>query len=504
MAPVYGLAEAGVGLSFPQPGHLPIVDRVQREELSRRGFAAPLAEDGSNAVEFVACGRPLMGYELRVVDEATHELGDREEGHLQFRGPSATRGYYRNEADTRKLFCGDWLETGDLAYMVDGEVYITGRKKDVIIRAGRNIYPTEVEEVIGDLVGVRKGCVAVFGSHDPDAGTERVVVLAETRVTGAEELDELRRRVRSAATDVLETPPDDVVLAPPQTVLKTSSGKIRRAGTKELYEKGQLRSRPRSFWLQLVRLNIASLPTRTRRLTRTLLAWLYALYWWTVAGTSLAVTWVLVILLPRRRWRWAILHHAARFGFWLVRTPLTVEGASNVPRGRAILVANHASYLDGMVLSAAFPGEMLFAAKQEFEDQFFAGTPLRRIDTIFVERFDPRQSLAHTRTLVARAREGRRLMIFAEGTLSPAAGLMGFRLGAFQAAVQADVPIVPIAIRGTRTILRGGSLFPRRGKLTVHAGAPLQPQASDFSAAVQLRDAARQQVLMHCGEPDLA
>ena len=107
------------------------------------------------------------------------------EGPLQFRGPSATTGYYRNPEATKGLFDGEWLNTGDRAYLADGELYITGREKDIIIRGGRNISPYELEEAVGDMPGVRRGCVAVFGSQDAASGTERIVVLAETRESDA-------------------------------------------------------------------------------------------------------------------------------------------------------------------------------------------------------------------------------------------------------------------------------------------------------------------------------
>ena len=97
---------------------------------------------------------------------------------MEFRGPSATAGYFRNETKTRELFHGSWLDSGDRGYMAGGEVYITGRIKDIIIRAGRHIYPQEIEEAIAELPGIRKGCVAVFGVADRTSGTERVVILA--------------------------------------------------------------------------------------------------------------------------------------------------------------------------------------------------------------------------------------------------------------------------------------------------------------------------------------
>ena len=148
MAPVYGLAENSVGLAFPPPGRPPVIDRVDRGLLSVRGIAAPALTDDPRALEIASCGAPLPGHEVRIVDELGFELGERHEGRLEFRGPSATSGYFRNETKTRELFHGSWLDSGDRGYMAGGEVYITGRIKDIIIRAGRHIYPQEIEEAI--------------------------------------------------------------------------------------------------------------------------------------------------------------------------------------------------------------------------------------------------------------------------------------------------------------------------------------------------------------------
>jgi len=196
MAPVYGLAENAVGLAFPPLGRAPIIDRVDRGALARNGNARPAGPNDLNALEFVACGRPLPGHEIRIVG-AMGELGERQEGLLQFRGPSATAGYFANPAKTRQLFDGDWLNSGDLAYIADGDVFITGRSKDIIIRAGRHIYPEEIEAAIGEVDGVRKGCVVAFGTHDPRAGTERLVILAETHETDPAAVSALRQRMRT-------------------------------------------------------------------------------------------------------------------------------------------------------------------------------------------------------------------------------------------------------------------------------------------------------------------
>ena len=145
------------------------------------GDAVPAREGDPAPLKVVGCGRAIPDHELRVVDAAGLELPDRAEGSLQFRGPSATSGYYRNPEATKGLFDGEWVNTGDRAYLSDGMLYLTGREKDIIIRGGRNISPYELEEAVGDIPGVRRGCVAVFGSQDSASGTERIVVLAETR-----------------------------------------------------------------------------------------------------------------------------------------------------------------------------------------------------------------------------------------------------------------------------------------------------------------------------------
>src|SRR5262245_16999675 len=228
MAPVYGLAENSVGLTFPPLGRGLLIERIDREALMLRGRAELAAPDDSNALEIVACGHPLPDNEIRIVDEMGREVGERVEGRLEFRGPSQTSGYFRNPAKSRELFHDGWVNSGDRAYLAGGDVFITGRVKDIIIRAGRNIYPHEVESAVGELPGMRKGGVAVFGTKDEASGTERLVVLAETRETDGAGREALRQRANDVAASILGEPADEIVLVAPRTVPKTSSGKVRR------------------------------------------------------------------------------------------------------------------------------------------------------------------------------------------------------------------------------------------------------------------------------------
>ena len=502
LAPVYGLAESSVGLAFPRPGRGLLAERIDRTELAERSRAVPVAAGHGDAIEVVACGSPLPGHQFRVVDESGREVPERRQGRLQFAGPSATVGYHDNARATRDLFDGDWLETGDLAYIAGGEVYPTGRIKDVIIRGGRNIHPHELEAAIGDLPGIRRGCVAAFAAAGPDR-EERLVVVAESREEDGTARDRLRRGIEAAAVDVAGVAPDDVVLAPPRAVLKTSSGKIRRAATRSRYLEGRLHQSGPAPWRQLLGLGLSAAAARLRAGGRLALGRAYAGYWWAVLVALALAAWPLAIALPRRAWRWRVLRAAARAMLKLTFTRLTVSGGA-VPERGAILVANHCSYLDSLVLVAALPGETAFVAKAELAPQLFAGTLLRRIGTLFVERFDDAGGVGDLDAVVEAARAGRRLAVYPEGTLTRRPGLLDFKLGAFAAAAAAGVPVVPVTLQGTRSVLRGGQWFPRPGGVRVALGSPMFAERDGFDAAIALRDAARAAILAGCGEPDLA
>jgi 1-acyl-sn-glycerol-3-phosphate acyltransferase len=346
--------------------------------------------------------------------------------------------------------------------------------------------------------------VAVFASRDDRTGTERLVVLAETRHSAARERNRLETAIAQASLALLETPPDDIVLVPPRTVPKTSSGKIRRSAARDLYERGALVEPGREPWLQFARLFFEGTKRRLRRGTARVFELAYAGYWWALLTVLGAIVWPAVVLLPVRSWRHAVLRAAARSFLWLARIPLTMQRESPVPGGGVVIVSNHASYLDGLVLRAALDGELSFVAKQELQHQWIAGPFLRRIDTIFVRRSDPRGGVEDTEAIVRAARNGRRLVAMPEGTFTRMPGLLPFRLGAFLTAVEAGVPVVPVTLRGTRMVLRGDQWFPRRGGIVVHVGEPLLADGKGFSAAVRLRDRCRQLILQQSGEPDLA
>ena len=512
MMPVYGLAESSVGLAFPPLNQGVLVDQIQRQSFMLSGKAVPAEDDDPNALRFVACGQALNHHEIRIADDQGNELPERQEGRLQFRGPSATSGYLRNHEATKKLFVGDWLDTGDLAYLSEGNLYLTGRTKDIIIRAGRNLYPHELESAVGDIPEIRKGRVAVFGATNPKTGTERLIVLAETRSKDKKVLAQLRQRINEICTELIGGPADDIVLASPNTVLKTSSGKVRRSACRELYEQGFIGKAHIPVWRQISRLLIAGVAPQVRRLRRSMISRSWSFYAQVVFGFLAPIAWLLVVLSPVRAWRWRVMQYATRLLTILTACPLRVEGFENLPKVNepCIYVANHASYLDGPFFIAALKRPFSFVAKAELDKQFIAGTFLRSIQTEFVERFDVEKGVGDIQRIADQAKNNRSLFFFPEGTFTRTPGLSSFHLGAFLTAAEADLPIVPIAIRGTRSILRATSLRPNRGVIRIIIGKPIHrkkfthlEQHDSWAAALALRDAAREYILKNCGEPDL-
>ncbi len=509
MAPVYGLAEATLGVAFPPPLRGPRLDRVDKDAFMNGGRAVPVApgeENGERTLVHVGCGLPIPGHQIRVVDGAGRELAERTEGHIQFSGPSVTSGYYRNPEATRELLDGEWMNTGDYGYIAEGDIHITGRIKDTIIRAGRNIHPYELEEAVGGMEGIRKGCVAVFGTRDKQAGTEKIVVLAETREADPGRREALRGNINDLALSLIGMPADDIMLAPPGTVLKTSSGKIRRAASREVYEAGGTVAR-RAVWLQVARLALAALLPQARRMVRAAADRAYSAYALFLLGALGALVWIVCAILSPiagPAWCWRFSGRVARAFAWLTGLQLTVRGIEHLPRrGAFMMAANHASYLDGIMTVAATREPKTFIAKRELLDHWVPRIYLKSIGTAFVDRQDAQRGIEDTRQFVEGARDGQSLVVFPEGTFRRMPGLLPFRMGAFVIAAQAGVPIVPVTIRGTRSALRDGQWTFRRSRVSVIFSAPIAPAGGDWNAAITLRDATRAEILRHLGEPDL-
>ncbi|MBI3802927.1 MAG: AMP-binding protein [Nitrospirae bacterium] len=499
--PVYGMAESSVALTFPKVGRPPRIDVIARETFERMRRAEPASPSEKTPLRFVSCGVPLPGHAVRIVDAEGAEVGERQEGSLQFRGPSTMVGYYRDLEATAATFVDGWCDSGDLAYRADGELFITGRRKDIIIKAGRNLYPQEVEGVVGEIPGIRRGCVAAFGAPDPEIGTERLAVVAETREEdeAAKErlIGEIIEKV-AAATDVR---PDHVLLVPPGTLPKTSSGKLRRSTLRDAYLKGEVVRRRDAPLLQITRLWMAGASIRLKRSAGTAGQLLYAGYIGLLLLLTLVPTWLAMSVLPGGRIAAALARRWSRLFLALAGCRLTVDGSEHLAAGPQLFVANHASYLDAVVMMAALPPRFLFMAKQELTRMPIVRTFIKKVGHLTVDRLDPAEGTGSLRRMEAALRGGHSLLVFPEATFSKVRGIRPFRLGAFKLAVQNGIPICPVAIRGSREILWPGRRLPRPGRLQTIIGRPIAPKGKEWREVIRLKEEVKLEISRQAGEP---
>jgi acyl-CoA synthetase (AMP-forming)/AMP-acid ligase II len=270
MLPVYGLAEVTLAASFPAPGspvHGEVVDRAALA----RGHALPRPQ-GPGTTTVVSVGRAVPGHRVEVVDAEGEPLPEREVGHIVVSGPSVMQGYFGNHEATDAVLRGDSLWTGDLGYVAGGELYVTGRAKDVIIVHGRNYYAEDLESVAARVEGVRLGGVVAFSLYDEDEVRDLVVLVCECKIVDDEQARvDLARRIGEEVSRATSVPVDEIVLAERGTIPKTPSGKPQRALTRELYLKDELApSRTGKLELAVVvaRSGAGFLLARARRLFR--------------------------------------------------------------------------------------------------------------------------------------------------------------------------------------------------------------------------------------------
>jgi 1-acyl-sn-glycerol-3-phosphate acyltransferase len=501
MCPVYGLAESSVALTMSPINRPARVDTLLREPFERRREVRPAEAADPHALRFVACGLPLPNHQVRIVDADGQLLGERIEGHVQFRGPSVTGGYFHNPEATRAVMVDGWMDSGDLGYLADGELFITGRVKDVIIQAGRNICAQEVEEAAGAATGIRKGCVAALGIHNPLLGTERLVVVAETRERNRARWDTLRAAVQDRVIAAIGVPPDEVVIARPGTILKTPSGKIRRSAIRDAYLRGSL-GRRRPLVAQHLRLTVADMRARAGRTVAALGRFLFTVYVVTIVVPTLAMLWVYLLIGPSGRRADRAVKTWCRMALTFCGLPPSVTGLEHLDGlGASILVSNHASYIDSIVLMATIPTDFRFLAKRRLADYPLIGTVISKAGHVTIERATVAQQVSGADTLARLLREGRQMLVFPEGTFSRPPELLPFRLGAFKAAVDTECPIVPIALRGTRAVLPADIWLFRRRPIEVIISAPLMPAGHGWEEMVRLRDMACTIIAHGCGEP---
>lgn len=437
--PCYGLAESSVALTFPPMWREPLIDSIDRATFELEGKAVSTnGEASEDTLHFVANGMALPDHQVRIVDSDGADLPERTRGRVIFQGPSRTQGYFRNPQATEAAIDSDgWMDSGDLGYFADGEIYITGRLKDCIIKAGHNIIPQDVEMAAWEVEGVRKGCVAAFGTVDQRTGTEKLVVVAETRVSEPNE----RRRVADQVVEVIAKkigiPPDDVVLSAPESVPKTSSGKIRRAEMRRMYEAGEIAGKSRAApWVQVTKLWFENAG-----------GWLAAVgsgfaseaQSASLLGlqSAIAVTFGMAArLAPSRGLALRVIRPAA--GWLTALAGLSVEGSarSETP---CVWPATRAHRLDALIVAARVRSPFVFADS----------TGLAQLPSRYAFLLDPLVADAELGLeggALASLEAGYSVIAFADNPIGESAMRSRFRLEPLAAAHKAGVPVVPLMI----------------------------------------------------------
>jgi 1-acyl-sn-glycerol-3-phosphate acyltransferase len=228
----------------------------------------------------------------------------------------------------------------------------------------------------------------------------------------------------------------------------------------------------------------------------------YGIYAWFMFGAVATLTLLLLLLIPSLKARRAIAQVSARIALLLIGVTIKTDGLARLPHTPCVVVANHSSYVDGLLLKAALPPRFSFVIKKEMVRVPLAGLLLKRIGSKFVDRFNRHSGALDARKLIRNAAEGQSLVFFPEGTFTGKPGLAHFHLGAFVTAKRANLPLVPAVIRGARRVLRAGSPWPRPGRVDIEI-LPVIAESPELTPEV-IRDHARARMLITLGEPDLS
>ena len=223
--PVYGMAENTLAATFPRAG---------------TRWTSRLVGDARHSSPLVSVGTPLAGVSIEIVDSEARVVPEGRIGEVRLRSPSLMDGYFRDDASSARAVRDGWLHTGDLGIMHQGELYVTGRAKELIIKRGTNYHPEDLERIASEAGERHVLRAAAFGCLDEASGTERIVLVLETQSIAALERDQLVKTINGALIAMLGIGADVTVMVPPRTIERTTSGKLRRTALRERYLGGTL------------------------------------------------------------------------------------------------------------------------------------------------------------------------------------------------------------------------------------------------------------------------
>ncbi|MBW1810089.1 MAG: fatty acyl-AMP ligase [Deltaproteobacteria bacterium] len=256
--PVYGMAENCLAATFPQLGKRFEVEPTNRQKLETDGIATWADESDPNPYQAVSVGFPLAGQQLAIKAEDGSIVPQNRVGEIVIKSPSVMQGYYHNDIETAKVIRDGWLHTGDLGYVSKQRLFITGRAKEMIIKRGRNYYPYDIERAASNVSGVRKGCLVAFASSNSENGTEDLILVAETREVDQGKKTKIEQAIAAEILGAVGIKPDRIVLVPPRSIPKTSSGKLQRLLCRQRFNEGTLVKGLSDRWFQPVKTLVGS------------------------------------------------------------------------------------------------------------------------------------------------------------------------------------------------------------------------------------------------------
>jgi len=387
--------------------------------------------------------------------------------------------------------------------------------KDIIIKGGRNLYPHEVEELAARAEGIRKGCVVAFGLKDASTGTEKLVIVAESREEDAGRRARIVAAINEEVSRGLGLPPDRVELIPSGSIPKTSSGKLRRDETKQLYAAGTLAAGRPPAWVQIARLGTGTfLREAARSVGRGILNVLekiYGVYFSVVFILWIVPSWMIVKQIKDEKAAGRFTSAALHVLFALAGIRLKVVGKEYMDTpGAKVYASNHASYFDVLPVMMGLGVSYRFVAKGEVNDMPFIGTFLNQMGHLSFNRHDAGSRLKQVHQMEDCLERGDSVFVFPEGTFTPEVGVRPFQLGAFRGAVATGAPVIPVSLKGTRRFLADGSYLPRPTSVTITLSPPIYPSREirsddphQLQEIVRLRDLAREAIGKYSGEPVL-
>jgi acyl-CoA synthetase (AMP-forming)/AMP-acid ligase II len=227
---VFAVTQAGIKQSV----HIDIIDQ---QAFTNDKIAKPVNAEHDRALQMLSAGKPIEGTQVRVLDAQGNILPERSIGEIALKSNCMLSGYYKRPDLTQEAFRDGWYLTGDLGYLADGEIYISGRKKDLIIVGGKNIYPQDLEQLASEVEGIHPGRVAAFGIYNERVGTEEVVLVAETsnNTSNRLEKDQVAAEIRQKVTRASDVALRYVHIVERDWLVKTSSGKIARRANRQKF-----------------------------------------------------------------------------------------------------------------------------------------------------------------------------------------------------------------------------------------------------------------------------